>query len=464
MRKLLFKYTFMSLWTLVLLAGCGGEVSQVGLGPTLSLATPLPSVTLSPTQVTTLPSPTETAPATITSIAELELLRISTPTPIPSATATPTATPTTPALLQPNMTTVPIMCSQVKSYINIQQESNSESWRLMDFVFEREDMLTFLMWSYRPYSGPTPTPLTGSPTELSRSQRVLLKGQTWDFNSENLVRSPVTDQIAIQSPCDQDCPLEVIGVAPNNSWQLLQITDAPTDYQGFWLINNETVKNLVPYVPFYSQWQWSSDSRLLWLIYALHDISGESYGFESMIVDLASPTSPQIVFQSWNQSESQVLNLLSPDEYELVFSPVEKTVLSYESVTFSEPNPPNNQLEVYRFDVSQNPPQLLDIYKARYPFLIDWSDTLQDFVVLELSATGAIIYALNHAVVYEIPMEVIKQMPQLVGIDGQIRTDISTEVDMLILSTILKRVAISPELQQVVLMDQRRAWAFSCSD
>lgn len=456
MKTQLFAYLFFSLYAFLLLAGCTGEVSRNDIESTLPLSTP------SPTQAALLQSPTTNVSATATSRAEPE--PVNTLTPEPSATAVLTATPTLPALLRSNATTPALVCSEVKSHINIQQETNNESWQLMDFVFETENTLTFLMWSDRPYPEPRPTPLTGPPAGLRRSQRVLLKGQTWDLNSGQLVESPITEQSAIQNPCEQNCPLEVVGIAPDNSWQLLQITDASPDYQGLWLVNQETVKNLVPYVPVFSQWHWSNDSHMLWLIYTLHDIGGEGYGSESMVVDLAVPDSPQIVFQSWDTNQSPPLNPLSPDEYNLVFSPVDKTVLSYEFISFSEPNPPNNQLEVYRLDVSQNPPQLLDTYKARYPFFIDWSDALQDFVVLELNATGAVIYALNHNVVYEIPMEVIKQMPRLIGTDGQIRTDFSTEVDIMILNTILKGVGISPDLQHVVLVDQSRAWAFSCSD
>ena len=221
---------------------------------------------------------------------------------------------------------------------------------------------------------------------------------------------------------------------------------------------------MIPYVPVSSQWKWSNDGRMLWLIYTLQDIDGETYASESMIVDLTTPVSPQIVFQSWDSNQSQSPNLLSPDEYELIFSPVDKTVLSYEFIASSEPNPPDDLLEVYRIDVSQNPPQLLDTYEAHYPFLIDWSDTLQDFLVLELSSTGAVLYTLNKNVVYEIPMSVIEQMPQVLGMDGQIRTDFSAEVNMMSLHSNLKRVAISPNLQHVVLMSRNRAWAFSCSD
>jgi hypothetical protein len=417
-----------------------GEDAHFETEPMLSLAT------LAPTRILSLLSPTETGSATATATVEPE--PVSTPTPEPSATATtipPTPTPAMPVLLEANTALAPIVCSQFKSYINIQQETNNESWELMDFVFEKEDGITFLMWSDRPYPGPTPTPIVGPIPGVSQSRRVLLKGQTWDFTSGDLIESPITEQNAIQNPCDLDCPLEVIGVAPDNRWQLLQITDAPADYQGLWLANEDTVINLVPYVPFYSQWDWSSDSQMLWLVYTLQDNSGETYGSESMVVDLTATASPQIIFRSWEETGYQSQsppNLLSPDEYTLVFSPVDKTVLLYEHMGSFSLIPPDNPLDVYIMDVTQNPPQLLHKYKARYPFLIDWSDTLQDFVILELVTTGGVIYTLNNDVVYEIPMGVLKNINLDYG----------------------RRVAISPAQKNIVLMTSTNAWAYSCSD
>ncbi len=444
MKNLLFVSLVMSLCALLSLVGCAGEVSRIETEPTRVLAT------LLPTQVTILPLPTETAATTMTPTAEVEL--VNTPTSEPFVTATaipPTPTATIPVLLEANTATTPVVCNQFKSYINIQQETNNDSTELMDYVFPNEDDITFLMWSSRPYPGGTPTPFAGTiepggvpPGGFSRSSRRLLKGQTWDFSSGNLVESPVTEQDAVQSPCEADCPLEVVGVAPDNSWQLLQVTEAPAEYQGLWLANEETVYNLVPYVPSNSQWQWSNDSHLLWLVYTLQDNSGESYASESMVVDLSAPASPQIIFQSYNPNEWQSPHLLSPNKYRLVFSPEDKTVLSYEFVPSSEPNPPNNQLEVYRIDVSQNPPQLLNTYKASYPFLIDWSDTLQDFVVLELNANGAVIYALNNDVVYEIPVGVLENISLNFGV----------------------RVAISPAQKSILLISSTIAWAYSCSD
>jgi hypothetical protein len=472
MRKLLFVFMFIGSGILLLLAGCTGEGFQVEIEPTAPVAT------LSPTPVAALPSATETALATAIATAEPE--PVSTPTLEPSAMATPilpTPTPTIPALLQPNRATMPVVCRQFKSYINIQQETNNVSNWLMNFVFEQEDVITFLMWSNRPYPESSPTPVItpvsegGGPPyplgELSQSRRVLLKGQTWDFNTGTLVETPVTEQDAMQNPCDQDCPLEVIGVAPDNSWQLLQITEAPAEYQGLWLVNEETVYNLVPYVPFFSDWRWSADSRMLWLLYTLQYIDGETYGAEDMVVDLATPALPRIVFRSWDAGQWQWLNYLPPsrDGYEFVFSPADKTMLAYEYFGAASLIPQDNRLYVYHIDFSADTPHLQEVYEARFPTRIDWSEALQDFVVTELSSAGAAIYALNHEVVYEIPMEVIKHMPRLVGVDGQIRTDLNTEIDITPLYWRLTRIAISPDLQHVVLMSERgEAWAFSCSD
>lgn len=469
MRKLLYISVIVSLGILFILVGCVGEVAHIETEPTFSVATP------SPIQVTLPQATTEIPSNTTTFVPETKLASTSTLEPSAKATSIPpTPTPPIPILLEANTSTTSIVCSQVKAYVNIQQETNNKSWELMDFVFDNEGVIDFLMWSDRPYPDPTPTPFVGPiegggvpPSEFSRSSRVLLKGHTWDFNSGSLVESMVTGQDAIQSPCDYDCPLDVISVAPDNSWQLLQITDTPDEYQGLWLVNQETVTNLISYVPVDSQWQWSSDSRLLWLIYTLHDKNGESYGSESMVVDLTEPDLPRFVFQSWGENQYQLQsppNLLSPDDYNLVFSPVEKTVLLYKHIGSSSRIPPDNLLDVYAMDITQNPPQLLNTYEARYPFLIDWSDALQDYIILELSSTGAIISTLNSNIVYEIPMKVLKQMPEILGTDGQFRTDFSDDVDVISLNINLERVAISPALENMVLMSWNKAWAFSCSD
>lgn len=433
---------------LVPLVSCIGEDSLVEVESMMPLAT-LASSTQIPLQ-----SPTQIA------FVAVEPEPVHTPIPQPSATATsvpltPTSTPAIPVLLQANTTTVPFVCNQLESYINIQQETNNVSWRLMDFVFEAEDVITFLMWSDRPYpeSSPTPaiTPIPegGGPPyplgELNQSRRVLLKGQMWNWESGVLVEIPVTTESAIQTPCADNCPVDVVSIAPDESWQLLQITEAFAEYRGLWLVSEEAMFNVVPYVPVTSQWQWSDDSDMLWITYTLQDIDGETYGAESAVVDLTISSSPQLLFRSWGEIGYQWQsppNLLSPDEYTLVFSPVDKVVLLYEHKVSFSLTPPDNPLDVYIMDVTQNPPQLLDTYKASYPFLIDWSDTLQDFVILEFSTTGAIIYTLNTDIVYEIPMGVLKN----INLD------------------FVRRVAISPAQKNIVLMTSTNAWAYSCLD
>jgi RHS repeat-associated protein len=323
----------------------------------------------------------------------------------------------------------------------------------MDYFFEDDNNITFLIWSDRPNFDTRPFPINYAWVQLT--------GLTWDFKYNVFTESSITEQQPMQKPYLEDYPVEVVGVSPNNEWQLLQITEAPEAYQGFWLVNKKTVTQIVPYVPSSIKWQWSNDSEMLWLIHTIHDISGDSYAIQSVVVDLAGTDAPQTVFNSWDTDMSP--NLLSPTEpepYELVFSPAHKTVLSYKNIEVDEALL-NQPLTVYSLDVSQNPPQQIEVFEVTPPFFIDWNDTLQDFVIIELSETGGEIYTLDRSFVYKIPIEIIKQMPNLLGENDQGRTDANVAA---YLNANLKGIGISPDLHHVVLMMRNKAWAFSCDE
>lgn len=388
----------------------------------------------------------------------------STPTIEPLSSEVSTMTPDVAAIIQPDASAVPVICSQIRSFVDIQEATNNDSWRLMDFQFSRNDELVFLMWSNRPYPGPSPTPFSDRPPEPNRSRRVLLIPQIWNLVSGELTEMSLSNQDAITSPCDGDCPLEVVSASPGGNTQLLQVTEAPSEYQGLWLGNEESLTNLVPYVPVYSRWEWSSDGQLLWLIYTLQDLTGETFGLESMVVDISSMEAPVVLYQSSDSEISDAENRLSPIEYEIAFSPEEKTVLAYEYVDSSESLALDDQLEVYHFDVSQSPPLLLSTHFASYPFLIDWSDTLRDFVILEFTDTGATFYTLSLDLVFDLPLEALREMPDLVGIDGQIRTDLESEIDLMALYRRIERVEVALDRQSLILMSSNEVWAFSCSE
>ncbi|MEZ4513969.1 MAG: hypothetical protein R3C62_19025 [Chloroflexota bacterium] len=420
------------------------------------------------------PSTTKTALPTVAILAaeptkiataDAQSTSVATPTDVPMVTATWTVAPTitttptvvaTPTVVQTATPISTMFCDQLPAYINVQEETNNRAYRFMDYFFEDENKITFVIWADRPNFD-------------TRAFKIhyawmLLKGFTWDFKDDVLTEYSITeiiDQQPLQIPYLEDYPVEVVGVSPNNEWQLLQITEAPEAYQGFWLVNQETVTQIIPYVPSSMKWKWSVDSGMLWLIHTIHDLSGDSYAGQSVVVDLTGADAPQTVFNSWETDMSP--NLLSPTEpepYELVFSPTYSTILSYRNIEVDEALL-NQPLTVYSFDVSQNPPQQIETFEVTPPFFIDWNDTLQDFVIIELTETGGEIYTLNRSFVYKIPIEIIKQMPNFLGTNDQGRTDANVAA---YLNVNLKGIGISPDLQHVVLMIRSEAWAFSCGD
>lgn len=420
------------------LMGCTAQVSP----PTAE--TMLPTVTILPTE------PTKIATANIDST----LAATPTREPVVTATWTPPPTITTTPTVVPTPTVSPtslVVCDQVPAYINVQEAMNNRAHRFMDYFFEDENKITFLIWSDRPNSDTRSFPM--------HYDWMLLKGLTWDFKGDVFTERSITDQQPMQKPYREDYPIEVVGVSPNNEWQLLHVTEAPEAYQGFWLVNQETVIQIVPYVPSLIDWKWSDDSEMLWLFHTLHDISGDSYAGQSVRIDLTGTDAPQTVFNSRDSDMSPSL-LLPSESYRLVFSPAHKTVLSYEPIDIDEALL-NHPLPVSMFDVSQNPPQRIEAFEVTPPFFIDWNDTLQDFVIIELSETGGEIYTLDRSFVYEIPIEVIKQMPNFLGANDQGRTDANVAA---YLNVNLKGIGVSPDLHHVVLIMRSEAWAFPCGE
>lgn len=424
------------------------------IGCTPQVSTPT-AETMLPTLTLLAAEPTKTATA------DAESTLVTTPTRDPVSTATGTLSPTitiTPTVIAtptvvPTGSTSPVVCDQVPAYINIREETNDMAYGFMDYLFEDENRITFLTWSSWP-------DFNSDMFDIHYS-RMQLKGLTWDYKDDVLTERAITDQQPMQTPYLEDYSVDVVGVSPNNEWQLFQVSEAPEEYQGFWLVNQETATQIIPYVPTSIRWQWSNDSEMLWLIHTLHDISGDSYASQSVVVDLTGTDAPQIVFNSWDTDMSP--NLLSPTEpepYELIFSPAYKTVLSYKLIQLDEALL-NQPLTVYSLDVSQNPPQQIEAFEITPPFFIDWNDTLQDFVIIELSAAGGEIVTLDRSFVYTIPIEIIRQMPNFLGENDHGRTDANVAA---YLNANLIGIGISPDLHHIVLMMRNEAWAFSCGE
>lgn len=414
-----------------------------------------------PTAETMLPTLTLLAAEPTKMAADAESTSVATPTREPVGLAIGTLSPTitviptvvaTPTAVQTGSTS-PLVCDQMPAYINVREETNEMAYSFMDYFFEDENKFTFLIWSDRPNFDTRAFDIHYQWTQL--------KGLTWDFKGDVFTGRSITDQQPLQIPYPEDYPIEVVGVSPNNEWQLLQVSEAPEEYQGFWLVNQETVTHIIPYVPASINWQWSDDSEMLWLVHPLYDISGESYAIQRLVVNLTGIDAPQTVFSSWDTDMSpNLFSSDSPDPYLVVFSPAHKIVLSYKDIDLDE-SLLNQPLTVYSLDVSQNPPQQIEAFEITHPFFIDWSNTVQDFVIIELSATGGEIYTLGRSFVYKIPIEIIRQMPNFLGENDQERTDANVGA---YLNANLIGIGISPDLHHVVLMMRSEAWAFSCGE
>ncbi|MCC6602886.1 MAG: hypothetical protein IT327_06735, partial [Anaerolineae bacterium] len=146
------------------LLGCTAQVSNS------ATETMLPTVAILATESTKI----ATADAESTSLATptREPVVTATWTAAPTITATPTAV-ATPTVVPTSSPTSLMVCDQLPAYINIQEAMNNRTHRFMDYFFEDENKITFLIWSDRPNFDARPFPI--------HYDWMLLKGLTWDF-------------------------------------------------------------------------------------------------------------------------------------------------------------------------------------------------------------------------------------------------------------------------------------------
>lgn len=145
------------------LMGCTAQVSPSTAETTLSTVTILAA------------EPTKIAPADAestllaTATCEPEVTATWTVAPTIAVTPTVTATPT----IAPTSSPASLMvCDQVPAYINVQEAMNNRTHRFMDYFFEDENKITFLIWSDRPNFDARPFPI--------HYDWMLLKGLTWN--------------------------------------------------------------------------------------------------------------------------------------------------------------------------------------------------------------------------------------------------------------------------------------------
>lgn len=200
---------------------------------------------------------------------------------------------------------------------------------MISLRFESENLLAFEGWREGP--DPVVTPITPEPTpELLPgpniyTRRVLTAGEI-DLR-EGEIRQRSLDWVPLlNNPCGEACPLEIIGQAPNQQWQLVQIHDWLVEKSGIWLVSEDQTVRLIPYMSDL-QWQWATDSSLLWLVY-----SDPALGGHTLAVTLENP----VVLRGTGPLAEGLPHFLDPWPYIVAFSPIDKVAMSTTSFEFPE--------------------------------------------------------------------------------------------------------------------------------
>lgn len=269
----------------------------------------------------TTPLLTHAIESAATSVVEDELNV--TPTVISTVVAI-TSTPSPPAInVAPSEQVAvdnPRICSAIPRTFDVM--SDLGVYEFSHLRFQNEDVLYFEGWSTRPE--PAITEIDSSQTInvpdsglLGRftSARILFQTGQIDLVSK-AVSHTFNELTPINNPCQEECPIDMLGESLDRGWQLIQISDWPKESLGIWLVNQEEKFHVVPYVPSTSTWQWSNDSSIFWYLH-----STEEYGFDSIIINLQQP----IIVNRSTQSKDDPLD---GTYYQLAYSPIDHTILS----------------------------------------------------------------------------------------------------------------------------------------
>lgn len=238
---------------------------------------------------------------------------------VPTAGAAPTA-------VSAPINNLPNICTLADQPFDLHQLFNIN---LLSLRFENESLLAFEGWTEGP--DPMMTPKTPEPTadmlpgpNIS-TRRVLTAGEI-DL-LEGKIRQRSLDWVPLlNNPCGEACPLEIIGQAPNQRWQLVQIHDWLVEKSGIWLVSDDEAVRLIPYMSDL-RWQWATDSSLLWLVY-----SDPALGGHTLVVSLENP----LVIRGTGPLAEGLPHFLDPWPYVVAFSPIDKVAMSTTSFEFPE--------------------------------------------------------------------------------------------------------------------------------
>lgn len=308
----------------------------------------------------------------------------------PPSISTMVATPTLPVLeTQPSHLNTLRLCSIPPTAFNYREELGISF--ITDLRFINEDLLTFEGWAPGQVAISTVAPEDIQPPSTLGSGSFLLslKAGGLDLTSGNLFTRTLDFAPLLNNPCQEQCTVEIWGQSPDTRWQLIQVSTGIPEEIGVWLVNQGDKIQLVPYVPPGSNWQWATDSSLLW--YTFYD---REYGVYADAIPLKSP----LHINFYDRVENDVMNPLTNI---IAFSPQDKTLLSTEQEAGFN--------ELHTIDLTKNPPTVASTQVITDLVALRWNEATQSFL-LEIIRKDGLEFREMGGKSLVIPMELLYKL------------------------------------------------------
>ncbi len=397
--KFLF-HTIIFVLVLGILGGCSLSTTNYADATATPVATPpnLVEDTNNPTRNTsTMPPPTQTPNTTATSTTRATIEA----KPTLMATLFETTPTVEPQEILTTDTQSGRVCKLPPSRFDIQGTLGVYNFSSLHFL--DEETLVFRGWAPRPAPKITAETTTTSPPAIEEipvlgefvSARLLFGEGEVNLLTGDIISNTVDFGSLLNNPCDINCPLEILGVSPNQEWQLIQVSDAGESQIGFWLVSKNQIVRLIEYVPSSSSWQWDETGSLLWFVFAT-----EEHGADALVIQLDNPIS---IIHSGQGKD----NPLDATYNYLAYSPYDKTVASTNN-PYEQGLPDKD--EIYIFDLTQDTPKLIETRLVPGITNVVWNEATQSYLVSVVQENETEIRTLEGEILVRIPGY---QMPSL---------------------------------------------------
>lgn len=311
------------------------------------------------------------------------------------------------AMITPTSVPVPIedgkyfprVCAAPPQEFDIREALNMSILRLR---FENEKLLTFEGWTEG--SEPIVTPLTPEPTpnmfpgSYIYTRRQIVGGQL-SLPEEQFSQRPLNVASLLNNPCGETCPLEIIGQSPNQEWQLVQVHDWLVEKSGIWLVSKKEMIRLIPYIT-HLQWQWATDSSLLWIVYNDPELGGYT-----LVAQLDNP----IVIRGTGPITEDLPHLLDPWYFIVAFSPVDKMAIS--TTSFEFPRLDSDEL----FTINLTDTFTVTDSSRIIPGIVttNWNEGTQSFLLEVVTKSGVEIQDMFENTLITIPRSILEMFHSL---------------------------------------------------